>query len=187
MRTGGHAYVDFSAGTGYLTGMITLLVEADASTGERLTRTLTAMIPAIVEGAVRDAVILNADGSSEIEAIADAAGATCIPSGDIAAAVDTARGDWLLCLEPGARPEGEWYDTVLDALAATKRTPAGPARFRAAAGGGLLSLFRRPRALRCGLIIHKRQAAAAKAKSLEALANGRSARRLNARLVPAEG
>ena len=52
--------------------------------------------------------------------------------------------------------------------------------------GGFLGLFRRPRALRCGLIIHKHQAAAAKAKNLEALANGRAARRLQARLMPAD-
>ena len=166
--------------------MITLLVEAEASACERLARTLAAMIPAVVEGVVRDAIILNADGSSEVEDVADAAGAICIDGSDIATAVLSARGDWLMCLEPGARPEGEWHDTVLAAISDNHTRP--PARFRAVGPmtGGFLGLFRRPRALRCGLIIHKHQAAAAKAKNLEALAHGRAARRLQARLMPAD-
>ena len=178
----------FYNGTGYAVGMITLFVEADAPASERLTRTLAALIPAVVEGVVLDAVILNADGSAEIEKVADAAGAVCVAGGDVAAAVDKARGDWLMCLEPGARPRGEWFDAVLSAIGEGEKIPAGPVRFRAdrSMTGGLMSLFRRPRALRCGLIIHRRQAAAAKAKSLEALARGRAARRLNARLVTAD-
>ncbi len=166
--------------------MITVLVEADAGSTERLARTLAALVPAVVEGVVLDAVILNVDGSDEVEEIAKAAGARCVGGGDITAAIGEARGDWLLCLEPGARPEGEWFEAVSSDLAGRDHSRPMPARFRPARTDGLLSLFRRPRALRCGLVIHRRQAAAAKAGTLEALANGRAARRLNARLVPAD-
>jgi len=168
--------------------MITLFIEADAQASDRLTRTLAAVIPAVVEGVVLDAVILNKDGSAEIEKVADAAGAVSVAGGDVAAGVEKARGDWLMCLEPGARPQGEWYDVVLSAIADADKVTTGPARFRSDGSmtGGLMSLFRRPRALRYGLIIHRRQAVAAKAKSLEALARGRATRRLSARLMPAD-
>lgn len=167
--------------------MITVLVEADSGSAERLVRTLAALIPAVVEGVVLDAIIINVDGSEEVVEIAKAAGATCVPDGDIGAAIGEARGDWLMCLEPGARPEGEWFEVVSADLATRDHSATSPARFRLSRTGGLFRLFRRPRALRCGLVIHKRQAAASKARSLEALANGRAARRLNARLMPADG
>lgn len=167
--------------------MITVLVEADAASTERLARTLAALVPAVVEGVVLDAVILNVDGSDEVEEVAKAAGATCLEAGDIGAAIDEARGDWLMCLEPGARPEGEWFEAVSSDLSGRDHSSPMPARFRPSRADGLFGLFRRPRALRCGLVIHKRQAAAARAGTLEALANGRAARRLKARLVPADG
>jgi hypothetical protein len=167
--------------------MITVLVEADAASSERLARTLAALVPAVVEGVVLDAVILNVDGSDEVVEIAKAAGATCLDGGDVNAAIEEARGDWLLCLEPGARPQGEWFEVVSSDLDGRHQARPSPARFRPSRTDGLFGLFRRPRALRCGLFIHKRQAAAAKAGTLEALANGRAARRLNAKLVPADG
>lgn len=173
-------------GTGYAVGMITLLVEASAAQSERLAHTLSALIPAVVEGVVLDAVILNTDSSGEVEAIADATGAVCIKGRDVGAAIGAARGEWLMCLEPGARPEGDWFDEVLAAVGEAQKTPLGAARFRSSRPGGLRDLFRRPRALRCGLIIRKHQAATAKAPSLERLANGRAARRLSARLMPAD-
>ena len=173
--------------TRYCECMITLLIEAPAQSGERLARTLAALIPAVVEGVVLDAIVLNADDSPDIEKVADAAGATSISGGDFAVAVETARGDWLMCLEPGARPRGEWIDAVTAALADQPNGRAGPLRFRLdGTHGGLSRLFRRPRALRSGLIIHKRQASAARVASLEALARGRSARRLTARIAPAD-
>lgn len=166
--------------------MITVLVEADTESSERLVRTLAALIPAVVEGVVLDAIILNVDRSEEIEEIAKAAGATCMPGGDIRSAIEEARGDWLMCLEPGARPEGEWFEIVAADLSGHDHAAMMPARFRSSRAGGLARLFRRPRALRYGLVIHKRQAAASKAGNLEALAYGRAARRLNAKLLPAD-
>ncbi len=173
--------------TGYGKRMMTLLIEAPGHAGDRLARTFAALIPAVVEGIVLDAIVLNSDGSADIEKVADAAGAICVAGRDPAAALEMARGDWLVCLEPGARPHGEWVDAVTAALADRSDGRAGPLRFRPdGTHGGLSRLFRRPRALRDGLIIDKRQATAARAASLEALARGRAARRLAARITPAD-
>ncbi len=164
--------------------MISLLIEADAHSGERLARTLAALIPAVVEGIVLDAIIVNLDQSRDIEQIADAAGAVCPADGDLEAAIGLARGDWLMCLEPGARLVDGWADAVLAALAQRTTESGGQYRFRVA-GSGLSDLFRRQSALRAGLLIHKRQALAARVGTLGDLARGRAARRLSARILPA--
>jgi hypothetical protein len=164
--------------------MITLLIEVDSRAGEPLARTLASLIPAVVDGIVLDAIVINCDQSPEIEKIGDAAGAICVAGDDLPAAIQMARGDWLMCLEPGARLRDGWSDAVLAALARPTTGPGSQFRFRTD-GYGLKDLFRRSNGLRAGLIIHKRQAEAAKAPTLEAMARGRAARRLEAWIVPA--
>lgn len=167
--------------------MITLLVEAGGDAAERLARTLHAMIPAVVDGVLRDAFIINLDGSGTIDRIAEAAGAGSLPVSDLHNAFAQARADWLMCVEPGARLSGDWVDVLSEMLAGADRRAATPMRFRAEPVGlSIRRLFVRPRALRCGLIIHKTQAISAKSGSLEGLARGRATRRIAARIIPAD-
>ena len=102
-------------------------------------------------------------------------------------AVAAARADWLLCLEPGARLHGDWTEIVADTLAETDKRQATPMRFRPEpANFSIRNLWRRPRALRSGLIILKKQAEVSGAESLEALARGRATRQIAARILPAD-
>lgn len=171
----------------YSVGMITLLLECDMESAERLARTFSAMIPAVIDGVVRDAFVFNIDGSDDVERITEAAGATSLPGGELHSAFAAARADWFLCMEPGARLAGGWPEIVGDTLMEAGKGRATPIRFRPEPTGfSIRRLYSRPRALRCGLIIHKRQAEAARAGSLEALARGRATRQIAAGIIPAE-
>ena len=166
---------------------MTLLVEADGPSAERLARTLSAMVPAVVSGVLQDAFVVNRDESANVDRIADAAGTESLAASELNRAFVEARADWLLCMEPGARLSGDWVDVVSDILAEMGGRATTPMRFREKpAGFSIRQLFSRPRALRYGLIIHKTQARAARADSLEALARGRATRPIAARIVPAD-
>ena len=167
--------------------MITLLVESNSETSDRLARTLSAIVPAVIEGVLKDAFVFNTDSSDDVARITEAAGAISMEGADLQSAVAAARADWLLCLEPGARLYGDWTEIVVDTLAETDTRRASPMRFRPEpARFSVRNLLRRPRALRSGLIILKTQAEASGAESLEALARGRATRQIAARILPAD-
>ena len=76
----------------------------------KLTSTLAALVPAVVEGIVREAIVVDGGSTDETCAIAEAAGTHLIeaPRGrgsQLDVGARTARGDWLLFLHA---------DTVLD-------------------------------------------------------------------------
>ncbi len=167
--------------------MITLLVESNAETADRLARTLTTVIPAVIDGILRDAFVFNTDSSDDVAKITEAAGAMPMAGTELQTAVAAARADWLLCLEPGARLHSNWTEIVADTLAEMDTRQATPMRFRPEpAGFSIRRLISRPRALRSGLIILKTQAESSKADSLEALARGRATRQIAARILPAD-
>jgi rSAM/selenodomain-associated transferase 2 len=76
----------------------------------KLTSTLAALVPAVVEGIVREAIVVDGGSTDETRVIAEAAGTHLIeaPRGrgsQLDVGARTARGDWLLFLHA---------DTVLD-------------------------------------------------------------------------
>lgn len=106
--------------------MLTIILECRNNEAE-LAQTLSALVPGAVEGVVRDVIVLDhgsRDGSPEV---ADAAGCRFLTAWEIGDVVRSARGDWLLLLEPGARPMAGWVDAIVDHVAVS----TGPARFRA--------------------------------------------------------
>ncbi|WP_026381513.1 glycosyltransferase family protein [Afifella pfennigii] len=160
-------------------------VIAQPEEAQHLARSLAALVPAAIEGMVREALVVGDRPSAEMQAVAEEAGAEFIACARMEAALKTARGDWLLLMEGGARPVEGWIGEVREFLAlseggAARFTPAGSRLQR------LSAMFDRPRALRRGLLIRREEAvlAARGASCLEALARGRAARRIAARMEP---
>jgi hypothetical protein len=104
--------------------MITALVHAEGQP-EELAATLAALVHAIVEGLMGDAVIIAHEPDAAIKGIAEVAGATLaiVPQGvdPWRAGAARARREWLLCLSSGDVPGEGW-------LRAVDRFLAGPAR-----------------------------------------------------------
>jgi cellulose synthase/poly-beta-1,6-N-acetylglucosamine synthase-like glycosyltransferase len=68
---------------------------------------LSALVPAAVSGLVKEVILADAGSTDATAGIAADAGAAVVV-GDVAAAVATAKGDWLLILLPTTRLEPGW-------------------------------------------------------------------------------
>ena len=165
--------------------MLTIIMECRNNEAE-LAQTLSALVPGAVEGIVRDVIVLDhgsGDGSSQV---ADAAGCRFLADWDMPDVLHSARGDWLLLLEPGARPMTGWVDAIVDHVA----VDPGPARFLGARSYRrpfVQRLMRRTPPLERGYLVGKRQATAAvrPGMTLSDIAKGGKARDLVAEIVPA--
>ena len=165
--------------------MLTVMLECNDDEAE-LAQTLAALVPAAVEGLVRDVVVLDhgsRDGSADV---ADAAGCRFLTDWDLPDVIAAARGEWLLLLEPGARPSNGW----LEAVAEHALTGKAAARFAVARDHRrpfLQRLIGKGTALEQGLLIPKGQAGATvrSGMGLEQLATAVCPRRLVAEIVPA--
>lgn len=152
--------------------MVSVIIES-RNEGEALALTLAALVPGALEGVLGNVVVLADVADEETRLVADAAGCTLVTK-SVADAVIAARGDWLLLLEPGAQPLGDW----IKAIGAHAANETRPARFRLASGrlGRLVARLRRGRSspLAAGLLLRKTEArqAAAKAGMLADLARG---------------
>lgn len=165
--------------------MLTIIMECRDNEAE-LAQTLSALVSGAVEGVVRDVIVLDhgsRDGSSKV---ADAAGCRFLTSWDMKDVVRSARGDWLLLLEPGARPLSGWVDAVVDHVS-VNRNPAQFLGSRSHRRPFLQRLARRRAPLEQGYLVSKRQASAAvrTGMALADIATGAGVRRLAVELVPA--
>ena len=104
---------------------------AEATLGQ----TLAALVPAVVDGMVQEAIIVDGGSTDETAAIAEAAGTRLIRSqrgrgAQLQAGAAAARGDWLLflhadtVLEPGWAEEAESF---MERVATGRRAPAAAA------------------------------------------------------------
>ncbi len=104
--------------------MITAIIETRNDEVE-LAHALAALVPAATEGVIRDVIVIDYGSDDGTLVVADAAGCTIVDGGaeDDAqrAAVEQARGDWLLFTSSQALPP-EWQ---ADALAFIDRTMVG--------------------------------------------------------------
>ena len=80
---------------------------------EALAGTLGALLPALTAGLVRELVVADGGSADRTLEIADEMGARLVAgvpgrAGLLACGLAAARGDWLLVLEPGPRPAGDW-------------------------------------------------------------------------------
>ncbi|WP_064686139.1 hypothetical protein [Rhizobium bangladeshense] len=164
--------------------MLTVVLECQDQESE-LAQTLSVLVAGAVEGLVGDVVVLDHGSLDGTSRVADAAGCRFHSQWDIKDIVSSARGDWLLFVEPGARPQAGWIDEVAEYIALNK----APARFTASRG------YRRPfferigRAaplLELGLLMPKSQALAVARSGmrLAEFAKGRKPRKLASELIP---
>jgi hypothetical protein len=81
-------------------------------------RTLSALVPAAIEGIVRDVTLACAGDIAELRKIADHAGCEIAeaadPAGAIAAGLASARGDLLLILRAGYAPQSGFIEEIAD-------------------------------------------------------------------------
>lgn len=165
--------------------MLTIIMETRNNEAE-LAQTLSALVAGAVEGLVSDVIILDHGSRDGCSRVADAAGARFCTSWDMKDIVRSARGEWFLLLEPGARPAGRWIDDIAEYVSLSK----SPARFspsRRHRRPFLKRVVTRLAPLELGFLLSRQQAAAV-AKSgmqLSDFATGRAVRRLGSELVPA--
>lgn len=117
---------------------------------------LTALVPAAVEGLVKEVIIVDGGSVDATLAIAGDAGArvlTTPPSrgGQLAAGCEAARGDWLLCLHADTRLEPDW-ETAAAGHMARGEDLAGYFRFALDDRGARPRLWEAGVALRAGLL-----------------------------------
>jgi hypothetical protein len=142
--------------------MITALILADGRL-EALATTVSALVPAVADGLVADAVVLSRGHDAQIERAAEAVGAAFLvaPAGDDpwAAGAAVARRDWVLCLGAGDLPSEGWMRAVdrFVALAPPERRFGRLPRRHPTLLGRLLGLafLARSDAIRPGDIIHR--------------------------------
>jgi rSAM/selenodomain-associated transferase 2 len=97
----------------------TLNAEAD------LARTLAALVPAAIEGIIREVIIVDGGSTDATARIADATGAHFLKAGpgrgqQLAAGADAARGPWLLFLHADTMLEDGWEREALELMRAVE-------------------------------------------------------------------
>jgi hypothetical protein len=82
----------------------------DAADHRGLRETFASLSDAATDGFVREVLVADRSGSTDVAAIADEAGAKLIDAGDLSMvrACAAARQTWLLLLESGARLQAGW-------------------------------------------------------------------------------
>ncbi len=161
--------------------MLSVVIEAKAGNEERLARTLGSLVGGAVSGAVREVIVIADDDPAGIAKVADHAG--CRISGDLRSAVENAKSDWLLFLEPGARILDGWEESLLIHAARSSR-PACLSRDSAGVWA-LAEFLRRNRTpFSHGLLIRRSEARPLLREGGKGL-SGLRPQRLAARIVPA--
>ncbi|SCB59759.1 hypothetical protein GA0061105_108116 [Rhizobium aethiopicum] len=165
--------------------MLTVVLECQDQESE-LAQTLSVLVAGAVEGLVSDVIVLDHGSRDGTSRVADAAGCRFHSDWDINDIVRAARGEWLLFVEPGARPQAGWIDEIAEYIALNKV----PARFTASRG------YRRPflerigrtvAPLELGFLVPKglALASARSGMSLADFAKGYKPRKLSSELIPA--
>jgi glycosyltransferase involved in cell wall biosynthesis len=164
--------------------MLTVLLECRDNEPE-LAQTLAVLVSGAVDGLVSDVIVLDNGSRDGSARVADAAGCRFVDKWDLHEVLRSARGEWLMLLQPGARPQSGWIEEIAE-YAALAKVPArfSPSRtFRKP----FFKRFGKKDALESGYLMPKRQAAAfaRPGMGLKDLTKASSARKLRAELIPA--
>lgn len=138
--------------------MLTAVIRAPGSV-QALAATFAVLIPAVSEGFLGHAVVVDTAGASDIERIADATGASYLRAGNAEGwhlGAKEARGDWLLLLDAGDVPQPHWVQAVERHLLVAPHAPAlMPLRGLAASLRERAAISFGGRSLRAGLVAQK--------------------------------
>ncbi len=165
--------------------MLSVLIET-RNDEEGLARTLASLIPAAVEGVVREVIVCDRGSSDGTHRVADQAGCHFLAEGGIRAGIAQAKAEWLMLLEPGARLVEGWIDSVEEHVGRSAMA-ARFSRSRAARTPFFSRMFSGNRALAQGLILSKVRASALSkaAGDAEGLARGLATKQLVGEILPA--
>ena len=100
--------------------MISVVVRVERGV-EALAVTLSALVPAVAQGLVGDAVVLARERDESVARVADAVGATLVVGADGGwrSAASVVRRNWVLCLADGDVPAEGWIGAVDRFIAAS--------------------------------------------------------------------
>jgi hypothetical protein len=170
--------------------MISVMMDCGADDA-RLAMTLAALVPGAVDGILRDVTLFDRDMDEATRRVADHAGVNVASPAAFHETIARARGDWLLLVEPGARPMDGWIEAC-EAHLARGPGKVAVARFNRSKLDRP-SFFQRFGAIRHalseGLLLPKAQAIGVShvALTLEEMARGLAARQLPAEIRPRVG
>lgn len=117
-----------------------------------LANTLSALVPAVVEGLLRRVVVVDQGSTDETRLVAEGAGCALYSENELSEALGALRTEWLLALQPGATLSDGWEEAVRRHMGANR----APARFtlpQEARLGLLGKLFARKSTLDSGLLM----------------------------------
>ncbi|MFC7065380.1 glycosyl transferase [Brucella rhizosphaerae] len=77
-----------------------------------LANTLSALVPAVIDGLLRRVVVVDQDSDDETKLVAEGAGCALCSEDQLTEALAGLRTDWLLMLLPGAILADGWEDAV---------------------------------------------------------------------------
>ena len=165
--------------------MLTVLLECRDNEPE-LASTLAVLVSGAVDGLVSDVIVLDHGSQDGSARVADAAGCRFLHNWDLAQALSAARGEWIMLLEPGARPQSGWIEEVLE-YAALAKVPARFSPSRRYRRPFFKRFAKRAGALEFGLLMPKRQAKALAQPGMDltGLAKASSGKKLRSELIPA--
>lgn len=106
--------------------MLTAVIRAPGH-AQTLAATFAVLIPAVADGFLGHAVVVDTAGASDLERIADATGASYLRAGAAEAwqrGAAVARGDRLLLLDAGDVPQLHWVEAIERHLLTAPSIPA---------------------------------------------------------------
>ncbi|MDQ1185206.1 glycosyltransferase family A protein [Agrobacterium larrymoorei] len=165
--------------------MLTVIMECH-NNEPALAHTLSALVTGAVKGLISDVIILDHASQDGSARVAEAAGCRFHQSWKIDDVIQSIRGDWILLIEPGSRPQGGWIEDILEYMALNER-PAQFSPSRYYKKPFLERMLRRGPPLEFGLLLRKRDAIelAKSGLPLKEFSKTQKPLRLTAELVPA--
>lgn len=125
---------------------------------EAMVRTLASLVPAAIEGLIRDVTLAATNGTAQAAEIADHAGCALAlsagPDSVLAAGLAAARGDLVLILRAGRAPEAGFIEEITDMFGVARTRAPAAAILRASPATLLQRLFPGLGAVE-GLIVRK--------------------------------
>lgn len=165
--------------------MISVIIQCHNQEAE-LAKTLSALVSGAVEGVISDVTVLDNGSIDGTATVADAAGCHFHPISELPQVIKDVRSQWVLLMEPGAKPLMGWVESLGEHVAignsSAKFSPSVQYRLPF-----LKRVMRHSLPLEYGLLMPKQHAneKAQSASALDQLARGVKARKLKGQLVPA--